>query len=318
MKKILLLTFLVLTYTNSIYAQAKKPTIMVVPSDNWCNTNGFMQEFGNEGSITKVPDYRKALMENSDLVLAIAKINELMSDRGFPLKNLESSLKTLEADAAEQSMLMSKDGGEMNESPIDKLKAVAKADIWMQLTWTINKQGPKTSLTYVLQGIDAYTDKQVSGASGTGPQGFTNEIPVLVEEAVLENMDNFNVQLQNHFEDLFANGREVILKIRTWDTWDYDLETEDFGDDELGILIEDWIAENTVQGRYSTTTATENKMDFEQVRIPLFYERNGKQRALDTRKWANNLRKYLRDTYEIESKLMTKGLGQAQLVLGSK
>ncbi|MDG1724813.1 MAG: DUF6175 family protein [Bacteroidia bacterium] len=318
MKKIIVLTFILINYTNSIYAQAKKPTIMVVPSDNWCNTNGFMQEYKNEGGVSKVPDYRKALMENSDLLLAIAKINELMADRGFPLKNLESSLKTLEADAAEQSMLMSKEGGEMNESPIDKLKAVAKADIWMQLTWSINKQGPKTSLTYILQGIDAYTDKQVAGASGTGPQGFTNELPVLVEEAVLENMDPFNMQLQTHFEDLFANGREVVLKIRTWDTWDYDLETEDFGDDELGILIEDWIAENTVQGRYNTTNATENKMDFEQVRIPLFYERNGKQRALDTRKWANNLRKHLRDTYEIESKLMTKGLGQAQLVIGGK
>ena len=43
-----------------------------------------------------------------------------------------------------------------------------------------------------------------------------------------------------------------------------------------------------------------------------------KGRAIDARRWANGLRKYLRNEFEIESKLMTQGLGQAQLVLGGK
>ena len=59
-------------------------------------------------------------------------------------------------------------------------------------------------------------------------------------------------------------------------------------------------------------------MLFEQVRIPLMEEVNGRQRAVDARRWANGLRKYLRDNYEIESKLMMQGLGQAQLVIGGK
>lgn len=114
---------------------------------------------------------------------------------------------------------------------------------------------------------------------------------------------------------MFANGREVILRIKTWDTWEHDLESEDFGDDELSSLIEEWVTNNTVQGRFSTTDATENMMLFEQVRIPLYDE---KQKAMDTRKWANGLRKFLKDTYQIESKIMMKGLGQATLVLGEK
>ena len=56
-------------------------------------------------------------------------------------------------------------------------------------------------------------------------------------------------------------------------------------------------------------------MVFEQVRIPLF---NEKGQATDTRRWAFNLKKYLMDKFQIESKLMMKGLGQAQLVLGDK
>ncbi len=318
MKRIIIGICAVLITATSLFAQAKKPTIMVVPSDNWCNNNGYMMAYRNEGKIIKVPDYKRALQENTDLLLVISKINELMADRGFPLKDLESSLKSLENNAAEDAMLTSKEGGELNESPIDKLKKVAKADIWLQMTWSVNTVGPKKSITFNLQGLDAYTNKQIAGASGTGQPSFTAELPVLLEEAVLAHLDNFNSQLQDHFDDMFANGREIVLRIMTWDTWDYDLETDEFGDDELGILIEDWVADNTVNHKFSTTTATENMELFEQVRIPMFYERNGQQRALDARHWANGLRKYLKNTYQIESKLMMQGLGQAQLVLGGK
>ena len=190
MKQLFFATLWILC-TVSAFSQAKKPSIMIVPSDVWCNTNGYMMEFDNQGMSVKVPDYKKALQENSDLLLAISKINELMADRGFPLKNLESSLKSLESQAAEDAMLMSKEGGEIIENPIDALKAVAKADIWMQLTWSLNTIGPKKSITFNLQGLDAYTDKQIAGASGTGEPSFTAELPVILEEAVLSNIDNF-------------------------------------------------------------------------------------------------------------------------------
>jgi hypothetical protein len=95
MKKIIFVLFGAILASSMLFGQAKKPTIMVVPSDLWCNQNGYMQEFNNEGKITRVPDYRKALMTDADLKLVISKIGELMAERGFPLKDLEASLKTL-------------------------------------------------------------------------------------------------------------------------------------------------------------------------------------------------------------------------------
>jgi hypothetical protein len=313
MKKIVIFS-LCLILTTLGYSQAKKPTIMVVPSDVWCNQNGYTTTFDNQGKSTTVPDYKKALQTNTDLLLVIAKINELMAARGFPLKNLESTLKSLENQAAEDAMLTSKSGADVNESPIDKLKKTAKADIWMQMTWSINTVGPKKSITFNLQGLDAYTDKQIAGASGTGQPSFTAELPVLLEETVLQHIDNFNVQLQSHFDDMFANGREIILRIKTWSSWDKDLESTDFGDGELGDLIEKWISANTVKGRFNTSDATENFMLFEQVRIPL-YDANNK--AVDARGWAKGLQAFLKEK-QVVSKLMMQGLGQAQLVLGEK
>ena len=300
--------------------QAKKPTIMVVPSDNWCIQNGYVQEFDNMGTKKIVPDYQAALQNNSDLLLAISKINEMMSERGSPLKNLESSLKSLQNQSAEDEMLMSKEGGSVAESPVDKLKKVAKADIWMQLNYTINRYGPRRSLTFNLQGLDAYTDKQIAGASGTGAQSTTPELAILIEEAILSHIDSFNAQLQSYFDDLFAKGREIVVRIKVWDNVGFDLESE-FGDDgnELGQIIEDWLSDNAVNGAFNTVDATENMMLFEQVRIPMvIVSDDGKERQVDARRWVGRLRKYLKDTYDIESKLMMQGLGQAQLVIGAK
>lgn len=312
--KVIIVTFIALIMSASVFSQAKKPTIMVVPSDNWCVKNNFVNVYDNMGSTLKIPDYRKALQESTELLNVISKINEMMSERGFPLKNLESAMKSMQNQSAEDAMLSSKSGADINETPIDKLKKVAKADIIMQLTWSVNQNGPRRSITFNLQGIDAYTDKQIAGASGTGQPSFSAELPVLLEEAVLAHIDNFNAQLQKHFDDLFANGREVSLRITTFSSFSGDLETE-FGGKELSEIIENWVSDNTVKNRFSLSDATETTMLFEQVRIPLYDANN---RPVDTRGWARDLQKMLAERYRITAKLMTRGLGQAQLVIGEK
>lgn len=312
----ILIGILMLAITTS-FGQAKKPTLMVVPSDVWCNQNGYMLNFDNQGSIVKVPDYKRAFQENAELLQVISQINGMMAEREFPLKNMESALKTLESNDAENNMRSSKETGSgVSESPIDALKKVAKADIIIQLTWTVNKTGPKKSINFNLQGLDAYTDKQIATATGTGAPSFSAELPVLLSEAVLSHMDGFTGSLQNHFDDMFANGREIIVRIQTWDDFDGDLETG-YGDDdeELGIIIEDWLADNTVQGRFSTTDMTESMALFEQVRIPLM---NDKGRAMDARRFVRKLSSLLNKQYGIPNKLVMKGLGRATIILGGK
>lgn len=297
-----------------VCSQAKKPVIMVVPSDNWCLRNNYMSEFDNQGIRTKVPDYRRAMMENTDLLMVISKINELMVDRGFPLRNLESTLKSIDNQVAEDQLTTSRSGTELAESPLDILKRTARADIIMQLTWTVNQTGPKKSVAFNLQGIDSYSDKQIAGASGTGAPSFASELPVLLEEAVLAHIDNFNVQLQRHFDDMVENGREVSLRVRRFSGFDGNLESE-FNGEELGVIIERWVSDNAVNRRFTTTDATENVMELEQIHIPLY---DKSERPLDTRGWVRDLQRMLKSTYQIDSKIMTRGLGQAQLVIGEK
>lgn len=312
MKNIILLGLICFSSLIS-YSQAKKPTIMIVPALLWCNENGYIQKFNNQGRVQTLPDYDKAFLQSSDLKIVINKMQQMMNQRGFPTKDLEQSLNTVRSQSAEDAMLTSKSGDDINESPIDKLKKVAKADIWMEIYWKENKAPMgKKSISFVLKGMDAYTDKPVGNAGSTGPQTASSELAILLEEAVLMYIDEFNAQLQNHFEDMFENGREITLRIKTWG--DADLESEDYGDDELGYLIEDWVSDNTVKNRFNTSDATENMMLFEQVRIPILSDRG---RPLDARGWAKGLRSYLKEL-GITAKLMTKGLGEATIVVGAK
>lgn len=297
----------------NVFSQAKKPTLMVVPSDLYCNQNGYMQRFDNQGVIENVPDYKRALQNDPQLLTGITVIGQMMADRGFPLKLMEQELKSLNEESAEDEMLTSKSGADIAESPVDRLKKKSKSDIILQVTWLVNRIGPKYSLTFNLQGIDAYTNKQIAACQGTGDPTFSAELPILIEESIANHLETFTTQLQNHFDDMFENGREITLRVKKWDDSQYDLESE-FGGIELGEIIEDWISANTVKGRFNTSDATENFMYFEQVRIPLFDEN---QRAMDARRWTRGLINKLK-TLGVPAKLTMKGLGQATIIIGGK
>lgn len=315
MKKYLI-SLLGLSLTFALFGQEKKPTIMVVPSDVWCVQNNFSSNYDNQGVEEIVPDYNRALQNDANLLLAIGKINTMMADRGFPLKDLQSVIKSVNQQNAEANMIQSKtSGASLAENPIDRLRRVAKADIIMQLTYTLNKMGPKYSITYNLQGIDAYTNKQIAGSQGTGKQTFSTELPILIEEAVVGNMDSFCSQLTAYFEDLLENGREVAVDIRVFDNGSgLDLETE-FEGKELSEIIDNWMSYNTVNHNFNKSDGSETFIQYEQVRIPL-YKANGNQ--MDTESFVRELRTYLRRKYQIESKVMTRGLGRCILVIGEK
>lgn len=313
--KLIFFTLFGLLTSIVILGQAKKPTLMILPSDNWCTQRYFMTEFDNQGTKQSVPNYKQAFQEDTEIGQVVSKIGSLMIDRGFPLKDAEQELKAIETRNTEDNMTSSKtSGASLSESPLDMLKKRAKADIIIQIWWKVNKVDDQKSVSFILEAFDAYTSKRIASSTGNGsPSG--DIIPVQLEKAILANIDPFVGQIQTHFDDMFLNGREILLTIKVWDSWGYDLE-EEFDGEELTDIIDDWMVENTVSGRYNMTDATENIIRFEQVRIPIYDDR---ERAIDARTFAKDLRKYLRaEPYLIESKLMTRGLGEAIIVLGEK
>lgn len=312
MKKVFIFSIAIML-TTLTFGQAKKPTLMVVPADNWCIANNYVDKINDQGTVKNVPNYKRALQNSSECYNVITKINTLMSDRSFPLKDLSSVLKSMANNTVMDIVTTSSSGAELAESTLDLIKRNSNADIILELNWQVNTVGPKKSITYSLAAKDSYTDKQIAGAQGTGSPSFSADLPVLLEEAVVANMDNFCAQLQAHFDDMMENGREVTMEVKVVEDGSGINLASEYEGEELTDIIDDWVSDNSVNHRYNLSQGSNNFLKFEQIRIPLF-QANG--RPNDTRRWTRDLSKFLTTKYQISSKVDIRGLGKAVLLIG--
>ncbi len=307
MKTRILLAAIAALSIGSAFAQAKKPILMVVPADAWLHNNGFTKKVTIGGKEELDLDYERALQTNSDLNLVISKMGEIMADRGFPLQDLGQTIKDLKAEAAENLVM------DNQETMLDQLARQAKCDIIMQLEYTVTPGMKGRQLTFNLKGLDAYTNKIVTAASGTS-QPANAIVPELLAEAANAHMDKFIAGLTTHFDDLFANGREITVRVKLAPGSSITSLDEEIGGEELRDLIEKWCAENAEKNRIGSPTG-DAILTIPQVRIPLY---NSEGRAIDARGWAKGLQKYLKETTGQGVKLLAKGLGTATLIIGGK
>lgn len=317
-KKILITILLSVSFLSA-FSQAKKPIIMVIPSDGYCNQRGYTSTFTDEtGQAISIADYKKAFINDSELKTVITHLSQIMADRGFPLKDLEQTLKSIDNTAALDNV--NTRGGSIVRSPLDELLMTAKADIIMDIDFQIKSSGPRKYIAFNLRGVDPYTNKVITGVAGDGTPSHSATTGVLLEEAVLNYMDTFNATLQKHFDDLFLNGREASLVVNLTenspvtfdDEFDYEGEVS-----TLSEIIEWWLSTNAVNGRFSTTIAGETRFKFEQVRTPLTRTSRGREIAADTRSFALELRRFLsEEPFNITSYVQAVGLGEAHLQIG--
>ena len=295
--------------------EVKKPTVMILPSDNWCNQRYFTQKFDNQGTTVSVPDYQRAFVEDIELPQVISKVGGVLTSMGYSLKDAEQEIKSLNVKQAEDNALSSKTSGAMiAETPLDVLKRRMKSDIVIQLWWNITKDPAGKIVSFTLEAFDAYTNKRIATSTGNS-KPTTAAIPVSLETAVKDNIKEFDKQLDKWYADQKKNGREIALTVRCWDNWENDLETE-YDGEELTDCIQQWMRDNTVNASFNLSDGTESFAQFEQVRIPL---KDDQGRAMDARAFATALRKHLaKAPYNITSKVVIRGLGEAILILGEK
>lgn len=311
----------VIVFLTSLFAlvqlsaqEAKKPTIMLLPSDHWCSARYFTRNFDLQGKTMVINDLDAAFRDDSELAGVVAKIGMVMLDCGYELKDYSQEMRAINDRQLEEEVTMSNSGGMIVETPLDMLRRNAKHDIEMCVDWNVSKAAKGKVVEFTIEAFDTYTSKRIASVSGVSKPS-TDNIAAILQETVKKSIADFDAQLKKFFDKQKVDGRETTLSIRVWDTSPYDLE-EEFDDDELIYHIEDWLSKNTVKGAYNLSNATESRATFEQVMIPLF---DSKGRALDARRFANELRKFLRDEpFMIDCKVMMRGLGEAIIVIGEK
>ncbi len=313
----LCLFFLFMIFTNHLNAQAKKPTLMIFPSDNWCIQRYFYTETKYQGNTIKSPDYKKAFQEDQEIGQVISKIGSLMIEKGYPLKDAENEMKNLERQGAiDQAISNGNGNNELNLSMLDRILTISKSDVVIQVWWQINKKinGNKEA-KFTLEAIDSYTNKRIAAATGIKEFSTNQSTPELLASSIENNIELFSNQIQDYFNNLLENGREVKLQIKVFKDWGKNLDT-DFQNKTLNEIIEEWLQANTVKSKFNIASYTENLMILEEVKIPVL---DNKNRGVDSRSFLRNLQNYLKELpYAIPSKLISTGIGDATLILGDK
>ncbi|MBO4634387.1 MAG: hypothetical protein J5669_03345 [Bacteroidales bacterium] len=321
MKRLILLATLLAGITAS--AQMKKPVIMVVPADVWCNDNGYMATFNDMGTSMLVPDYKLALQTNGEIRSAIGSIGNIMADYGFPLKNLEAELRRMQNEEAELSVTMSKDSYEMvAENPVDRLRRSAKCDILIDVSYRRIQNGPFSKVVFNITALDAYSSMEVAACPPVETEAVDAPIEILLDRAVQDVKATFATKIQNYFEDTYTKGRNARILLRRWDDCPMDFESEVVYADteaELGEVIQVWFNDHCVGGQYNLANATDNVLEFNPARIPVRgLNLAGKEVPIDAAGFVRPLAKWLKSQYGLDSKVVPKGLGEVWLILGGK
>lgn len=323
MKKIVLSILLGCVMISLADAQARKPSLMVIPSDSYCNRIGCLKtEVGENGETMTYADYRKAFIEDENLRLVISEMSAIMSKRGFDLWNLEHELKDMPQKELEKSVTQNrKTAVALAESDLDRVMKVVRPDIIMDLDFIIKRHGPDRYIHFNLQAIDAYTKSEIASASGEGRPSSASSPGILLEEAVLNYMDNFNALLTDYFRNMLEKGRQVMVEVNVWDDSPILLDTEYEFMGETGTLsdiIDYWMSENSVEGRFSRLGGSENYIRYS-PRIPIYKTVFGKSRAIGTIDFLNGLKSFLgKEPFYIESNVVERGLGEARLVIAGE
>ena len=230
--RILLLVLLNIMFTNFTFAQnkkknvneinstvkapdengvEKKPTLMLLPSDNWCTQRFFTQTFDNQGIKVRIPDYQRAFQEDIELKNVLAKVRELLISRGYSVKDCAQELNNIATKTAEDNVTMSKtSGASLTESPLDMLKRRTKADILIKVDWNVNKSQGSQSVTFILEAVDTYTSKNIASVSGTGPMS-NNIIASQLEAAIENHINSFDSQMTMYYNDLEINEPDLVI-----------------------------------------------------------------------------------------------------------
>ena len=315
MRKIkLLIAVGILLFTHvAVFAQAKRATLMVMPDEDWCIAQGYYTEYNDEGRKIKLPDYEKAFQTNSELGNAINAIQQIMAEEyGYPLVDMRASGRSASRQNARRAARSRTSSASNN--PLDVILREAKADIILNLSWTVYANGPMKNIAFILNGMDAYSEKVIAPVGGNEVSSSSANINAMVRTSIINKMPAFCRLLDAHFESILENGREISFFIEVEEDApalpDY-LDTR-FDGKPLNRIIRDWVANNTVNRNFSVASSSEDYIDFNQVRISC-YDDSGD--ALDAMTWAEGLVDMLEDNYKLKTKTDEIGLGRVEIMI---
>lgn len=296
--------------TLSAYGQ--KPSVMVVPSDRYLIAGGYGRSIQTADGSVRVPDYQAAFQGDPNLRTVIAAISSAFQDSGYPIRDMEQTIKGGQFTAGE----MAASDRQLSISPRDRLLMAARSDVVLDVDMLVERVLGESSVSFTINALDSYSNRSIATVTNTGQPGAGTPLSVLFREAVIQNMPIFEERLRRHFDDLGQNGRVARIEVAVADVSPIDLEEwipYDGDEEELGVIIKNMIRRSAMNGQYHLDTQTRSIQVYDEVRVPLF---DGEGLPMDVDSWARDvLARTIRRELRLDIRVESNGLGHARLVV---
>lgn len=285
------------------------PSVMVIPSDQSLMDAGFLTTSQANGKTLYKRDYNGYLMANNDSKLLIQAIQRCFVKAGYPLTDLEHSLKTLATESAmDEADNLAKDAKTL-------LVATCSPDIILELNFShtqmqISRTQSRNVLQYSLSAIDAFSNKAVASLAKAN---LEMELSEYIDEQLHDDVPDFTEQIVTYFQDIVVNGREITFRV-TLDASSPINLTDDYNDmgDTYADWIREWVKTHAKKGATTMQRNTAKEIYFSLVRITNHAEDGTQFNAYD---FANQFRKAFLQTFQIKNTNATQGLGDAYVII---
>ena len=262
------------TSTTVDVKQTQKPTMLVLPSDQLMQRFGCIRTEVSLGKQLQVRDYNSYLLTDPDAKFIIASIQSAFIEFGYPLNDLEQTLKSIN----DQEMVDEVSGIKKDSKTI--LLTNARPDIILELDYDMttdrSSRDYSKSLTYTLRAIDAFSNKVVATIQAAGVKNAKGNTATMMGEAIQKNSKDFTKQINKHFDDLIANGRDITMRVMIDANESFTMSDESIYGDTYADFILDYMKVNTLMGTYNLQRNTDTEMYFANVRIKTLND-NGTQ-----------------------------------------
>ncbi|HLW33348.1 MAG TPA: DUF6175 family protein, partial [Aequorivita sp.] len=229
-------------------------------------------------------DIRTVLDENPYIRSAVSKVKESFDQRGWSTVDFVANLRAAESNAA---FTMDRQSNFKSD-----LITGSGADIYVQVDTHVSTDDSGTSINVVLTAFETHTGASFSNKTGSSGKFKTTDYEKLIDRAFDQISEEFLNNLMVKTDEIREIGRAIILHFNLDEGAEIDFDAELDNGEFLNEAIEDWVGLNAYRGRANLAGIVENKMVFDEVRIPLFDQETG--RPYNPNRFANEVIRFLR------------------------
>ncbi len=289
--------------------EQQKPTLMVLPSDALLQRLLCIKTIDNQGVTSYQRDYQKAFIKDSELKFVIADIQSQFIQVGFPLEDLEQSLKSINNELSTDNVSM------IQKDSKTLLLNTVHPDIVLEIDYLSVVDGRsrnlKTTLTYSFKAIDSYSNKTIASIQNTGISNSDGTAKTMKNE-IEKNMSTLTDQIRNSFADIVRNGREITLRVSVADGVNFKLTDVISKENTFDGYIYEWLKNNSFGGSMKRDRATDLELRYKNIRIKTLDKNGQPYTAFD---FSNNLIIALKNMFGLKCKNSTQSLSDAFIII---